>query len=53
VDEWSNWGFSNAVLMRLPAGTTRLALAYEPANANMNGAVNEAMLDYVRVRRVE
>ena len=53
VDEWSNWGFSNAVLVRLPAGPTRLVLAYEPANANMNGAVNEAMLDYVRVRRME
>ena len=52
VDEWSNWGFSNAVRVHLPQGTTTLTLAYEPANANMNGAVNQAMLDYLRLRRV-
>jgi hypothetical protein len=53
VEEWSNWGFSNPVLVRLDKGTTRLQLAYEPANQNMNIAVNQAMLDYLRVRRVE
>ena len=52
VDEWSSWGFSNAVRVRLPQGTTTLTLAYEPANANMNGTVNQAMLDYLRLRRV-
>ncbi|MVN75254.1 Bacterial alpha-L-rhamnosidase [Hymenobacter sp. HMF4947] len=53
VEEWSNWGFTNAVLVRLPKGTSTLTLAYEPANTNMNGAVNQAMLDYLRVRRVQ
>ena len=53
VEEWSNWGFSNSILMRLEKGTHSLTLAYEPANQNMNGAVNQAMLDYLRVRRVE
>ena len=53
VEEWSNWGFSNAVLVQLPAGKTVLTLAYEPANTNMNGAVNQAMLDYLRVQRVQ
>ncbi|NML65075.1 glycogen debranching protein [Hymenobacter sp. RP-2-7] len=53
VDEWSNWGYSNAVLVQLPAGTSTLTLAYEPANTNMNGAVNQAMLDCLRLRRVE
>ena len=53
VEEWSNWGFSNSVLVRLDKGTSRLTLAYEPANQNMNIAVNQAMLDYLRVRRVE
>ena len=53
VEEWSNWGFSNPVLVRLEKGTTRLTLAYEPANQNMNIAVNQAMLDHLRVRRVE
>ncbi|MGI4875043.1 MAG: MGH1-like glycoside hydrolase domain-containing protein [Janthinobacterium lividum] len=53
VDEWSNWGFTNAILVQLPKGTTTLTLAYEPANTNMNGTVNQAMLDYLRVRKVK
>ncbi|MDO7887891.1 alpha-L-rhamnosidase-related protein [Hymenobacter cheonanensis] len=52
VDEWSNWGFSNPLLVRLAKGKNTLALTYEPANTNMNGAVNQAMLDYLRVRKV-
>ena len=53
VEEWSNWGFSNPILVRLEKGTHPLTLAYEPANQNMNGEVNQAMLDYLRVKRVE
>jgi hypothetical protein len=53
VAEWSNWGFSNPILVRLEKGTHALTLAYEPANQNMNGEVNQAMLDYLRVMRVE
>ncbi|WP_046243456.1 MGH1-like glycoside hydrolase domain-containing protein [Hymenobacter terrenus] len=53
VEEWSNWGFSNPILVRLEKGTHPLTLAYEPANENMNGEVNQAMLDYLRVKRVE
>jgi len=53
VEEWSNWGFSNPILVRLEKGTHPLTLAYEPANQNMNGEVNQAMLDYLRVMRVE
>jgi hypothetical protein len=53
VNEWSNWGFSNPVLVRLTPGTHTFTLAFEPANENMNGAVNQAMLDYLRLTRVE
>ena len=53
VAEWSNWGFSNPLLVRLEKGTHPLTLTYEPANHNMNGEVNQAMLDYLRLRRVE
>ncbi|MFD1469335.1 glycogen debranching protein [Hymenobacter caeli] len=51
--EWSNWGFSNPLLVRLEKGKNELRLALEPANANMNGPVNQAMLDYLRVQRVQ
>ena len=53
VEEWSNWGFSNPILVHLEKGTHPLTLAYEPANQNMNGEVNQAMLDYLRVKKVE
>jgi len=53
VDEWSNWGYSNAVLVQLPAGASTLTLSYEPADTNMNGAVNQAMLDHLRLRRLQ
>jgi hypothetical protein len=52
VAEWSNWGYSNAVLLRLEKGSYPLTLAFEPANENMNGQVNQAMLDHLRLTRV-
>jgi hypothetical protein len=48
-ENWNNWGFSNAVTVYLSKGRHILKLAYEPQNENMNGGVNEAMLDYLRV----
>jgi hypothetical protein len=53
VDEWSDWGYSNPILVRLPRGKTELTLRFEEANENMNGEVNQAMLDCVRLIRVE
>lgn len=53
VGAWSDWGFSNPVVVPLAKGENKLAITYEPANTNMNGAVNQAMLDYLRVRRVQ
>ncbi len=52
-DQWSNWGFSNAIKVKLDKGKYQLSLELQPANANMNSAVNQAMLDYMRVIRVE
>jgi hypothetical protein len=52
VGEWSSWGFSNPIVVQLAKGQNTVVLTYEPANTNMNGAVNQAMLDYLRVRRV-
>jgi hypothetical protein len=52
VGEWSNWGFSNSVQVRLEKGPQTLTLAFEPANENMNGEINQAMLDYLRLTRL-
>ncbi|SHJ14629.1 alpha-L-rhamnosidase [Hymenobacter daecheongensis DSM 21074] len=53
VDEWSDWGFSNPILTRLEKGSQTLQLTFDAENENMNGDVNQAMLDYLRLTRVQ
>jgi len=50
--EWSNWGFSNAIQVQLKAGKHILRLEFMPENENMNIEVNQAMLDYVRLVKI-
>lgn len=52
TDEWSDWGFTNAVQVELKKGNHPVTLSFEPSNENMNGVVNQAMLDYMRVIRI-
>jgi hypothetical protein len=47
--EWSEWGFSNAVKTKLSKGKHTVTLAFKPANENMNGDINQAMIDYLRI----
>lgn len=47
--EWSDWRFFSNVHEKLEKGDNILALVYNPYNANMNVDVNEAVIDYVRV----
>jgi hypothetical protein len=47
--EWSVWGLTNPVTVDLKKGKNNLSLLYKSANANMNGDVNQAMVDYIRV----
>lgn len=51
-DEWSNWGYSNSTRIHLTKGRHTLTLHYEGSNENMNGDVNEAMLDYLRIIQI-
>ncbi|QNF32001.1 glycogen debranching protein [Adhaeribacter swui] len=46
---WSDWGYSNAVKVKLDKGTHQLALTLDEVNRNMHGEVNRAILDYLRV----
>lgn len=50
-DEWSEWGWSNALKVSLRAGTHTLVLDYLPADENMNITINQAMLDQIRLRK--
>lgn len=50
--QWSNWGFSNPVRVYLKAGMHSIELSLMDADDNMNLAINQAMLDYMRVIRL-
>jgi hypothetical protein len=51
--EWSNWGYSNSVRMYLAKGKHTITLSFENFNDNMNGDINQAMIDYMRIVRLE
>lgn len=51
-DAWSNWGWSNPIKLQLSKGRHSIALCFENFNENMNGKVNQAMLDCLRVLRL-
>ncbi len=53
TDEWNNWGFTNAVEVPLQKGSHTLTLSFEPHNENMNGEVNQAMVDYIRLIKIK
>jgi hypothetical protein len=51
--EWSDWGFSNASIVILNKGKNELRIAFKEWNLNMDGTINDAMLDYVRLVRLD
>lgn len=51
-EEWSNWGFSNAIQLTLQKGTYQLTLSLQDYDDNMNGDINQAMIDYIRVAKL-
>lgn len=51
-DEWSDWGFSNNINLELKKGKHEFILSFEDWNENMNGEINQAMLDYFRIIRI-
>ncbi len=48
-DEWSNWGWSNSMRVALTKGLHHVTISLENWNENMNGEINQAMLDCVRL----
>lgn len=52
-DEWSDWGYSNSRKVKLNAGDNVIRITFEEWNHNMNGEVNTAMLDYLRLVRMD
>ncbi|MBU3713693.1 MAG: glycogen debranching protein [Ferruginibacter sp.] len=52
-DEWSNWGYSNSLTAVLKKGEHQIRVVFEETNNNMNGDINRAMLDYLRISQME
>ncbi|MCC9166866.1 alpha-L-rhamnosidase-related protein [Pontibacter harenae] len=52
TDEWSDWGYTNAVQVQLQKGKQQVQLTFEPDNENMNVEVNQAMLDHLRITQL-
>jgi hypothetical protein len=52
-NEWSNWGFSNSVMVHFEKGNQTITLGLEDHNENMNGETNQAMLDYLRILKIK
>mgnify|MGYP000951949138 FL=1 len=50
--EWSDWGYSNPLMVQLPAGLSTLVISFEDFNDNMNGLINHAMLDHLRITKL-
>ena len=53
TSEWSNWGFSNAIKVNLKKGKHTVNLKFMPENENMNIEINQAMLDYLRIVKLD
>jgi len=51
--EWSNWGSTNSVQVKLSKGKHNVSVAFEPQNENMNVDVNQAMLDAMNVFQIK
>lgn len=52
-ENWEEWGVSNPVHLSLEAGKYNFCISLEDHNQNMNIEINEAMLDQVRLIRID
>lgn len=50
--EWNNWGWSNALVVRLSKGQHVITLEFSDTVENMNIHVNQALLDCLRLTRL-
>jgi hypothetical protein len=52
TDLWTDWGYGTTVRVRLSAGAHVLTLAFTPLDENMDGRINTALLDHLRLTRI-
>ena len=52
TDTWTDWGYSNSIVTELQKGKHTLMITFMPSDNNMNIETNSALLDYLRVIKV-
>jgi hypothetical protein len=52
LNRWSEWGYSTPVRVRLAPGAHTFTLRFTALDENMDGRVNTALLDHLRLTRV-
>ncbi len=53
LHEWSDWGYTNVQKLELTGKGDTLEISLQPWNTNMNIEVNRAMVDHIRLLRIE
>lgn len=51
TNEWSDWGYSNIIEAQLKKGPNKIIIRFDDWNINMDGEINDALLDFVRIIR--
>ncbi|MBS1231779.1 MAG: hypothetical protein H6R35_617, partial [Bacteroidetes bacterium] len=52
-DEWSNWGLTNFEHITLKDGENLLTIRFDDFNRNMDGEINDFLLDCIYLQRLE
>ena len=53
TNEWSAWGHSSTTQCRFKPGKHSISLRLEDWNENMNGKINQALIDYMSMVLLE
>lgn len=52
-NEWSNWGYSSPIVQPMKKGNNVISILYiTPQDVNMNGEINDALIDAIRLRKI-
>lgn len=52
-DEWSDWGYTYPERIELKDGENILVIRYEDFNRNMDGEINEFLLDHITLEKTD
>ncbi|WP_158861315.1 MGH1-like glycoside hydrolase domain-containing protein [Lunatibacter salilacus] len=53
LGNWEDWGKSNGLKVDLEKGSNSFTISFEPHNQNMDGEINESLLDSVHLVKIK